>query len=188
MSRAYKVELSESLRRHVKVEDGIKAGLEILDVLPREQMAELLRAELETRGFERREDGLMRRIEDDGTEVTVDPVEATVTIRRESAQEVEVSGTEKVSGWEETAKQVTEAGQRRLQERLEGQIDVETERLRDELNAALEKRIGILRGELDDVTNRVVAEGLKRRAAQLGEVTSIAEDPATGAVTIKVRL
>jgi hypothetical protein len=44
MSRAYRIAVSESLRRHLKVEDGVATTLEVLEILPREPMAELLAA------------------------------------------------------------------------------------------------------------------------------------------------
>ena len=71
MSRAYRIRLSESLRRHIEVDDGICSSLELLDVLPREQMAELLARELEGAGFEERE-GQWVRVDADGWTVSTD--------------------------------------------------------------------------------------------------------------------
>ena len=64
MSRAYQIRVSESRVDTVHVEDGVCAPLELLDILPKEQMAELLATELEKQGFERDGD-IMRKVEDD---------------------------------------------------------------------------------------------------------------------------
>ncbi|HZU37610.1 MAG TPA: hypothetical protein VFA18_16945, partial [Gemmataceae bacterium] len=50
MSRSYRVSVKESARRTIRAEDRVSTGLEILEVLPPEQMAGLLRDELERRG------------------------------------------------------------------------------------------------------------------------------------------
>ena len=47
MSRAYRIRVQESLRRVVTAEDHVSTQLELLELLPAEQMADLLAAELE---------------------------------------------------------------------------------------------------------------------------------------------
>ena len=44
MSRAYRVRVRESVRHTVRAEDHVSTTLELLEILPREEMAELLRA------------------------------------------------------------------------------------------------------------------------------------------------
>ena len=51
MSRAYRIKVKESLKRDVKAEDSIRTEIELIEVLPAEQMGELLARELEGRGF-----------------------------------------------------------------------------------------------------------------------------------------
>jgi hypothetical protein len=46
MSRAYRIRVSESLNRTLQAEDEVCSQIELLEVLPPEQMAELLRDEL----------------------------------------------------------------------------------------------------------------------------------------------
>jgi hypothetical protein len=72
--------------------------------------------------------------------------------------------------------------------RLEKRATDAGELLREDLTRRLEGRLRDLKQELDGVTNRVTAEALKVRARQLGTVEEISEDPATGSLTIKVRL
>ena len=53
MSRAYRIRVQESLRRVIRASDHVSTDLELLDILPPEQMSELLAQELQKRGFER---------------------------------------------------------------------------------------------------------------------------------------
>src|SRR5688500_7905627 len=88
MSRAYVIKASESASRVVRVEDGVCAGLELIDVLPREQMGGLLAEELKTRGFAI--DGKKaERVENDGTRITIDLEEGTVTVKLVEQETVE---------------------------------------------------------------------------------------------------
>ena len=52
----------------------------------------------------------------------------------------------------------------------------------------LEGRLSDLRVELDKITNRVVADALKIRAGQLGQIIEVDDRLEEGSVTIKVRL
>ena len=70
MSRAYRIRMGASNRRVFRAADCISTHLEILEVLPPEQMSELLAAELEGRGYQRKGAILVRHV--DGVTVTVD--------------------------------------------------------------------------------------------------------------------
>ena len=54
MSRAYRIRVSETVRRVLRATDHVSTQLELLEILPREQMADLLADELERHGFQRR--------------------------------------------------------------------------------------------------------------------------------------
>src|SRR5436305_9439095 len=60
MSRAYRIRVSESLNRTLRAEDSVCSQLELLEVLPPEQMAALLREELKGRGFADKDGQLVR--------------------------------------------------------------------------------------------------------------------------------
>ena len=60
MSRAYRVRVRESITQVVRGEDSVGTTLEILEILPCEAMAELLAAELIKRGFEKKDERLVR--------------------------------------------------------------------------------------------------------------------------------
>src|SRR5262249_42597474 len=71
MSRSYRISVEESISRVIRAEDKVQTQLEILEVLPPEQMAELLARELEQRGFQREGDTMVQELED-GVKVSVD--------------------------------------------------------------------------------------------------------------------
>lgn len=187
MSRAYRIRLSESLRRHIAVDDGICSSLELLDVLPREQMAELLARELAGAGFEERE-GQWVRVDDEGVEVRVDPQQGTVTVSAASREQVEVSKTREVRAYAENDVVTRERARADIQAELESEVGEREKALQAKVTEKLEGKLGDLRQELDRISNRVTGEALKRKAASLGEVQEISEDPETGSLTIRVKI
>lgn len=186
MSRAYRIAVSESLARHVRVEDGVCASLEILPVLPREKMSGILMAELAQRGFVQ-EGNTARRKDKDGVEVTVDLEEGSVTVRlaREKEVNLEIKREARV---DERMKQSEEE---RLRASVRGELERDAQReekkLTEEVARKLEGKLRDLRQELDQVSNRVTASALKVRASQLGQIEEIHEEP-DGSMTIKVKL
>jgi hypothetical protein len=188
MSRAYRVSVAESLRRHVQVEDGICSTLEILPLLDRDRMAELLAAELEKKGFERKGD-LAVRTEADGIEVSVDLKTGEVTAKVTAEREVNLELRRSRAAAGPDTGGVEEARLRgEVQGELAAQAADEEAKLRQKVTAKLEGKLKDLRTELDGVVNRVTAEALKKKASELGTVEEISEDPETGSMTIKVRV
>lgn len=186
MSRAYRIRVAESVNENIHVEDGVQSTLEILDVLPRDAMSELLAAELEKNGFERDGD-IMRRTDDDGITIEVDVKEGTVTVKAEGSGEV--SKTIERDRWveEEAAAKAEENLRDAARRQLENEVEAERAKLSEEVAEKLEQKLGDIRDELDKVTNRVTAEALKKKAAQIGEIEEVQEDEG-GNVTIKVRV
>lgn len=187
MSRAYRVAINEQLRRHIQVEDGVSARLEVLPILPSERMGELLGAELSGRGFVREGDKAVRR-EQGGVEVAVDLRTGQLEVLARGEKQVELA-TEQTAVTDEALRERVEEDLRaRAKEDLERQADGARARLAQTLTAKLEGRLKDLRGELDEVVNKVTASALKERAAQLGTIEEISEDPASGTLTIKVKV
>lgn len=186
MSRAYRVRVRESVRHTVCAEDHVATTLELLEVLPREEMAELLRRELTGRGFQAEGATLVRR--GGGVTVEIDPVAGSVTVRSEQAEEVVLEGERQGTAdadWGNHGREQTEASLRKaLRTELEaraGRRDAEAQRaVTDRLEAPLLD----LRGELDQVVNRVTAEALKTKAGRLGRIKEMTEDPQAGSLTI----
>ncbi|HJT76232.1 MAG TPA: hypothetical protein VJ739_03445 [Gemmataceae bacterium] len=189
MSRAYRIRVRESTSRVVTAEDRVSTRLEILGILPADEMAELLAAELEQRGF-RREGGVMVRQEGALT-ITVDPRTGDVTVLARDAQEVALEAEREGRAFDDygpDANKVRKQLQELAQKDLQKQAETETNRLQEELTNQLEGRLRDLRHELDQAVNRVTAEALKRKAAQMGEIKELTEDPETGSLTIVVEV
>src|SRR5436309_12037232 len=90
MSGSYRISVRECVNRVIKAEDRVSTQLEILEILPPEQMAGLLSDELEQRGFEKEGEMLIRR--EDGVTVTIDPAKGTVTVAAEGSEQTNVEG------------------------------------------------------------------------------------------------
>jgi len=190
MSRAYKVRVKESLARDVQAKDDIEAQLEILEILPPEQMSEMLAQELEKRGFERQEDGTLVR-KGDGACVTVEPCNGRVTIEAEAGDRIEVEGTREGFGYDDigpTKKSIEQRIGKELRGDLEKRIDQQAEELQRDATSKLEKQLEEIRPVLDEAVSRVTAEALKQKAAQMGQIKEISEDSQSGSLTIKVEV
>lgn len=188
MSRAYRVSVSESLNRVVQAEDGICSKLELLPLLSREELAGLLAAELEGRGFKRDGDVALRT-ESDGVRIAVDVTTGDVSVTLASEAEVTLTAKGEVSvARPDETKEAEGRAREKARGRLEDEAKDAAERLREQVTRRLEGRLRDLKSELDAVSNKVTAEALKVRAKQLGTVEEIHEDAATGSLTIKVRV
>ena len=169
------------------MEDGVCTSLELLPILPKEQTAELLAAELEKRGFER-EGAVARRTEPDGVHIEIDVSTGAVSVKAEasSAIAIEKERTERI--YEETLEAGTQAARKRVADEAEVEALAAEQRAQREVSEKLAVRLRDLRRELDAVTNRVTAEALKAKARTLGEIEELQENAETGELTIKVRL
>jgi hypothetical protein len=85
-------------------------------------------------------------------------------------------------------KTVKKSLQKQLQSDLERQAKHEQGKLQSEATKRLEGELADLQKELNQAINRVTAEALKRKAAQLGAIKEMSEDPQTGSLTIKVEV
>jgi hypothetical protein len=185
VSRPYRIRVAETVRQHVVVEDGVECGLEILALLPPEEQTQLLAEELTGRGFEV-DGGVARRTESDGVVVTVDLERARVRVGKTVEREVERTAQRTFSSETNTSATVDQV--REVRAAAEREIERERERTRQEATADIEGRLGDLRAELDEIAVRVTQVALRKKASRMGEVESIEEDPATGSLTIRVRV
>lgn len=188
MSRAYRIKVSETLRTVIRAEDHVSSPLEVLGILPGAQMGELLAQELQGRGF-RREGDLAVREEEDGVVVEVDLKSGMVTVRAEGSEEVELKGER--DGWayeRQNRKKATDNLRDTVRKELRNQATDLTGELQKKITDRLEGRLADLKAELDQAVNRVTAEALKRKAASMGRIKEIADDPQTGSLTIVVEV
>ncbi len=190
MSRAYRISVKESINRVIKAEDKVSTHLEILEVLPPEQMGELLAQELEKRGFERQGDVLVRK-EESGVTITVDPKTGEVTVSAEETEKVEAEKEVHGSAYDDvgpSAKAVREQLKQEANRKLEKEVEDKRSGLQSKVTDKLESELGDLKQELDQVVNKVTAEALKQKAASMGQIKEMTEDPQTGSLTIVVEV
>ena len=186
MSRAYRISVKESLSRHVQVEDGVSSSLELLPILAKERMREILAAQLAGKGFTRQGNTATRK-EGEGisTEINLETGEVNVVAQGHANLDLKTERTAVVdntviSEREKLLRETAKAS-------LEREAQAEEEALRRKITGQLEGTLRDLKGELDGVVNKVTATALKQRAAELGQVEEIHEE-ANGSLTIKVRV
>ena len=190
MSRAYRITVRESTSRELKGSDEICTDLEVLEILPPEQMAELLKAQLKEKGFVEQEDGKMIR-QEGGTTVTIDPKTCEVSVKSDVTEEVSLEARREAFGYDDAGpsqKDIRGRVQQQLQDDIEKKAEKETERLQGRATEALEKKLCDLQPELSEIVNKVTREALKQKAQQMGTVTEISEDEQTGNLTIKIEV
>lgn len=189
MSRAYRIEVSETLHRVIKAEDCVSTQLELLGLLPREQMQGLLAAELERRGFQQEDGVLVKR---QGTiAITIDPVSGTVTASNEEECALERKRKKAGHAYNDTGPSRDDAERKlrdELQQELESEVEDCNQKLQQKVTETLEKALAGAREEIDQVVNRVTADALKIKAGQMGHIKSLSEDAETGSLTIVVEV
>lgn len=189
MSRAYRIRVKESISQDLSASDEVCSDLEILEILPGDQMAELLEGELKGRGFEEKEGKLVRT--KDGVIVSVDAKSGEISVKTEKKDHVELE-TEK-EGWSyddvgPRANQVKKQLADQAKQDLERRAQRQQEKLQTEATEQLEGVMDDVRKDLNDAVNSVTREALKRKAAQMGRIKEMSEDPEAGSLTIKIEV
>lgn len=186
MSRAYRIRVRESLKKVLRAHDRVSTQLEILEVLAPEQMTALLEQELLSRGFQKQGDILARQ-QKDGVTVTVDPCSGTVTVQAEASERIELEEEKESRAYDDAggnARAVKKALKEDVQKSLARKADEKTAKLQTAIADKIEGQLADLRKELDQVVNKVTADALKQKAAQLGQIKQMTEDPQSGSLTI----
>jgi len=186
MSRAYKVQVSESISRHVKVGDGVQSKLEILDILGQDAMREILRQELIGIGFEECEDDVART-DEDGVETRINLKTRAVDISSRVDEEIKVDVDVEIWGEDDNAN-IEAHNRRRVLDGMEKKADAAEAKLREGVTKKLEAKLGDIRRELDQVVNRVTSSALKQKAASMGEIREISENQETGELVIRIKV
>jgi hypothetical protein len=186
MSRAYRIRVSESLRKVIRGGDRIGTHLEVLPVLARDQIAALLVEELMALGFEREGHHLLRTA--DGVSVRVDPETGAVEIEASVHLDLDLNarrvGFAEEDEGERGRKEAEEHLRRRVQSELEQQAGRREAELNRQATDLLEAALRGIQTELEGVVNRVTIAALKRKAAQLGTIKELTEDAQAGSMTI----
>jgi hypothetical protein len=190
MSRAYRISMKESDTRCLKAGDEIGTQLEILDILPPEDMATLLREELARRGFADQEDGTMTR-QDGAVTVTVDPCTGQITVRATAEETVSQEARREASGFNDVGpneQALRERVKEQLKQDLDKRFEQEQSRLQEEATERLEKHLQEIQPEISEIVNKVTRDALKEKAKQMGTVKEISEDAETGSLTITLEV
>lgn len=161
----------------------------MLEILPREQMAALLEAELIRGGFVK--DGELLRRELAGAEVVVHPGNGQVTVRSQMQDEVALRTRKEAVAFEDIGpsertirKQLRKVAQADLTE----QVEERQTQLQEQVTETLEKHLRDLTPELNRAVNRVTAEALKRKAAQIGRIKELHEDAESQSLSITIEV
>lgn len=189
MSRSYRVSVRESSNRTICAEDHVSTCLEILEVLPPEQMAGLLVDELERRGFTR--DGTKATRTQNGVKIEVETTTATVSVSAEASEQTTIEAERADRAYDDAgphAKTVRENLKQQVQKDIEKKASEKMAGLQNRVTDRLEAELSEIRQELDRAVNRVTAEALKRKAAQMGQIKEMTEDPQAGSLTIVVEV
>ncbi len=189
MSRAYRIAVRESQDRIIRAEDHVSTDLEIIQVLPLEQMSGMLADELANRGFERDGDTMKRK--QNGVTVSVDTTTGTVTVSAEAEEETTIEVEREGRAYDDVGPhgdKVRESLQQEARKDVEKKAGEKKAALQTKVTDKLEGELKDLRQELDQVVNRVTAEALKQKAAQLGQIKEMTEDPQAGSLTIVVEV
>jgi hypothetical protein len=78
--------------------------------------------------------------------------------------------------------------QEQLKLDLERRAGQQQARLQNDATEKLEKAMDEVRHELGQAVNRITAEALKKKAASLGQIKEMTEDPQSGSLTITVEV
>ena len=189
MSRSYRISVRECVNRVIKAEDRVSTQLEILEILPPEQMAGLLADELEKGGFRREGNQLVK--EEDGVVISVNTETGEVTVSAEASETTKVEGERHGRAYDDVgphAGQVSDNLKGELQQNLEKKVADKQGALQTKVTDQLEGKLGDVKEDLYKAVNKVTSEALKRKAAQMGQVKEITEDPQSGSMTIVVEV
>ncbi len=189
MSRSYRIRVRETLRRVIRASDRVSSQLELLEILPAEQMAELLAGELTARGFVREGSQAVRT--QHGVTVTIELDSGTVTVQAQSQQEVNLASEKEGRAYDDAgpnAKEVRAQMRENLRTALEKEADQHRSELQKQVTDRLEGELADVKQELDRAVNRATAAALKLKAAQLGQIKTLTEDAASGSLTIVVEV
>jgi len=189
MSRSYRLKVRETLRKIVRAEDHVSSQLELLEILPCDQMAELLARELFSRGFKRQGDNVVR--DEKGMTITVELETGTVTIAVTGEHKVELTAEQEGRYYDETPGG-KKAAEKQLREVLAKGMEKDAAKKREELQKQvtdrLEGELTDVKRELDQAVNRATAAALKLKASQIGQIKEMSEDQETGSLTLVVEV
>ena len=195
MSRAYRIEVKETLEIKTTAHDRVESKLQMLGLLPPERMAEILGEELVGEGFgpsdsQATKKGLLqkRTCEADGTEllITVDPQLGSVLVETVAQREKTFVGIRAgvVLDTIPLAKEEKKRLQNLVLEDAKAEESREQSKTQKTATNLLEGSIADIRALMDQVVHRATLRALREKASQMGQIRSIDEDPLQKRLTI----
>jgi len=195
MSRAYRIEVKETLEIKTTAHDRVESKLQMLGLLPPERMAEILGEELVGEGFgpsdsQDTKKGLLqkRTCEADGTEllITVDPQLGSVLVETVAQREKTFVGIRAgvVLDTIPLAKEEKKRLQNLVLEDAKAEESREQSKTQKTATNLLEGSIADIRALMDQVVHRATLRALREKASQMGQIRSIDEDPLQKRLTI----
>ncbi len=181
MSQTYVIKVSASVQEQVRAKDKRVKKIVLTEIVSKEEQKELVRGQLVERGFAPEGDDPDVLVRRKGEVVErVDLGEMTVEATVEKNKVLERERTVVVRGDRDLEDQ--EERRRREQRGLEQQIAI-TDEERTKAQSGLQREIATTLDEteeertteLNEVVREVYAEGLKRKARKLGQVTEVRE-------------
>jgi hypothetical protein len=183
-SRPYRITVRESLHKVLVVEDSVRTRLDFPPILPNEQMSAILTGVLQGRGFSPQGDQLIR--DHGGVRAAIQPLTGEVTVSTHGSEEIDLSDEGDLPSCTPCAERAKESLREGLREKLKHAADERERSLQEKVTDRLEASLVELSCELERVSNQVASKALVQKAATLGEITKITQDPETGAMTIVV--
>ncbi|MBI2301476.1 MAG: hypothetical protein HYU66_21430 [Armatimonadetes bacterium] len=187
MSRPYRIVVQKVVESEVTAEDRSTLRLQVDPVLGEGETDALLEGVLARRGWERAGDGVWRKERGEGETMTLDVAKREVTTTLELRRKVEQQVRRELRGdtwnWrqmrEMTAQELAEV-RRQEEERLTAEVSGrQVARAEEELQSEVGRRLAEGAPERRQEVNRIVvetvAEALRQKARELGNVDRVDE-------------
>ena len=168
MSLSYRVSLK--VCEVVAADDKTIHQLDLRDVLPEEEMKDLLRARLIEQGFEQSEDDENKLVREGKTGETVSVDMETLELTAELEMEQEVSGTVDTWGDSHTRAAAKRQAEARAQQQADAMLERGQQKAQSEVSSRLAAGESDRLEEMNQVLQDVYSEALKRKARRLGDV------------------
>jgi FtsH ternary system domain X5 len=185
-SRPYRLTVRETLQKVLVAEDSVQTKLDLPPILPPGQTSEILAKVLKERGFTEQGASLVR--ESGGVKTEIQPGTGEVKVSAQGSEEVDLSDEGDLPACSPCAERAKETLRVGLREKLTREADSRKRGLQTQVTDRLEGALGELGCELERVANQVTSSALKRKAALLGQIKQITQDPESGAMTIVVEV
>lgn len=162
----------------MQADESVQCRVELLEVLPAEEMSRLLRAELARCGYDEKDGLLVRRDGDLSVTVDAESGNVTVALMQKVARGDTIEMETEVVTWDDRPRAA----------RPTEDLATLASDFAAEVSRRLEGRLRDVSAELDGIVNRVTILALKQKAASLGQIKELSEDPRTGSLSITVEV